>query len=248
MYTSAQFQSLLKRHPRLTKMDHNKYFRLVRRQVCGYDLWLQPIPGNGSCLFGSIVHQVLGIHPDDEVFASTTLHVRALIVDHLRKNFARYFDYLIPFAEDFVEHGFVDEYDRVWQYLDLLADNRFWGGEECLSVACELYNISITVWDERIDRFREYSNGAPVARKVSIFYTGSHYDSVTFLSSCDNKKPSGSVDIPMTQHVLKVKPFYGQTAVYQSVLHQLGISQDDAIVATLCTAVVRRESRADFGK
>lgn len=220
-------------------MAPEKFFRLAHRQADGYDLWLQRIPGNGSCLFGSLVHQVLGIHPDEEIFLSTSLHVRALIVDHLRRNFARYYEYLVPFAEDFVRHGFVDEYDRVWKYLDLLSDSQFWGGEECLSVACELYGINITVWDERTGRLREYLNESPDARQIAVFYTGLHYDSVMFAAHMDNTDSFGAIDISSARQVLKVKPYYGQMAFYQSVLHQLGIIQDSATVATLRSAVLR---------
>lgn len=214
-------------------MAFRESFRLVCREVGEYNLWVQCIPGDGSCLFGSLVHQVFGIHPAEKDFLFVASRMRESIVDHLRRNFSRYWEYLVPFAEDFVKDGYVDIYDRVWRYLELLSDNRFWGGEECLSVACELYDIIITVWDERSGRFMEYFGGSPMAKKVAICFSGVHYDSVLFASHTSFCDTNGSINIPRTSDMIRVQPFYGDVSVYQSFLHQLRIRQDDSEITIL---------------
>lgn len=213
------------------------YFRLLPRQIGEFSLWLQRIPGDGNCLFGSLVHQIMGIHPEESTFSAAVSQVRASIVVYLRNNFSRYWAYLVPFAEDFVKQDFVDVYDRVWKYLELLAQEGFWGGEDCISVACDLYNVSITVWDERTARIIEYPNKSLSARKIAMYYTGAHYDSVLFFARIDRQKPERSVDIPRAGHGLKVVPFYGQHAIYQSFLHQIGVPPDDSAVSALIAVI-----------
>lgn len=218
------------------------FFRFTCRRVGESNLWLQRIPGDGNCLFGSLVNQILGIHPAESTFPVQVSQMRASIVEHLRRNFSRYWSFLVPFAEDAIKHGFVDVYDRVWQYLDLLSRDGTWGGEECISVAGELFDVCITVWDERSGQFREYSVDSPTARKVAVYYTGSHYDSVVFRTQTDLQDCAGSVDIPGARRMLKILPFFGNLSVYRSFLHQLRLVSDEKEANELRLVVLKLAS------
>lgn len=214
-------------------------FRLLCRRIGAYDHWLQRIPGDGNCFFGSLVHQIHGVHPKEPSFSTEVIHMRASIVAYLRSNFSQYWTYLVPFAEDFVNHDYTDVYDRVWKYLELLSHDGFWGGEVCLTAACVLYNVKATVWEERTGHYREYPNASPSARGISLYYTGAHYDSLLFSARTDLRDLIDSVDIPRAGDMLRVVPFCGQFSVYQSFLHQMRVPQDESSSATLRSVVLK---------
>lgn len=98
------------------------------------ELKVQVIPGDGSCLFGSLLHQLLGILPEDSGYHSSVRVLRRMVVMLIQRNLERF-------------SGFFDTHrsssiDRILQ--DLESGNA-WGGQECIMAVSELFDVQINV-------------------------------------------------------------------------------------------------------
>lgn len=125
------------------------------------------IPGNGSCLFASIVHQVfnISISAEEEKFVEKTNDIRAQVVSYIDENFSRFALALrgrIWDREDEIKKRkpkkkgkskkkITDEEvdEKCRKFLkDELSQPSCWGGHESLAAVSELLKINILVFQE----------------------------------------------------------------------------------------------------
>ena len=163
---------------------------LHRYDFRGTILWVQDIPGNGDCLFGSIVHQLYGLHPIDnlDLFESSTLRLRKQVVAYLREHIHEFYHFLLPFAGDHDPEG------TVMGFLDHLSKSGVWGGEETLYVICRKFNVNVEVWNSRSGRVLPYHCMDNVSvGTIRLLYTGVHYDSIVYVGDPPGYPNSGKL-------------------------------------------------------
>lgn len=196
-------------------------------------VWIQPIPGDGNCLYGSLVHQLWKINPTDPQFLSSAFQMRSILVEFIKNNLPRYWDHLLPFAEDFIKLDGLDDYHAVQKYVALLGCNGTWGGEESISAACEVFAVNVIVWQESTGQSLTYYASEASDKTITMLYTGAHYDSVLWTSYAAS---TGAPNLLVSRGdaILSVTPFFGYPeSLYKSFLHQLQISPDENALETL---------------
>lgn len=211
----------------------NTRFQLAYRSMLGGKIWVQRIPGDGNCLYGSLVHQLWRIHPTDPRFSEAALQMRTVLVEFIR-NLPRYWDHLLPFAEDLIKSDCLDDYDRLRKYLTLLARDGIWGGEESLSAACEVFAVNIVVWQQCTGQPITYYSSQTSTTTVTLCYTGTHYDSVLWTTKVTLENETDVRLVDRGGEILKVTPFSGfPGSLYQAFLHQLHILPDEGALNIL---------------
>lgn len=207
------------------------------------NLWIQKIPGDGNCLFGSLAHQLLDVHPLEETFFFVVAQLRASVVRFIREHLDRFQNYLIPFAEDYVDVSLNAE-EKVMRYLDLLSVNGTWGGEECISAVSELLSAAITVWDSRTCRRIEYLPASihhTAPKRANIYYNGTHYDSISWVSDLSLFSSESVVaSVETASKVFDVIRFDTHPySLIKSFLHQLHIPCSESEAAMLHAALIK---------
>lgn len=152
--------------------------------ISGNRFWLLCIPGDGNCLFGSVVHQLYGVTPTHQLFSSYKRQLREAAVQEIWDHIEEYHDQLIIYAEDTIKED-VPAGIKVRRYLNELRTEGVWAGAECIAAICNRHQIAITVYQDncRIDFTPTRSESAECAT-YKIFYRGvvngvrTHYDSV----------------------------------------------------------------------
>jgi hypothetical protein len=139
-------------------------------------LTVQPMEGDGNCLFRSVSDQVYGT-PDHHAL------VRSSCMDYIESE-ARYF---MPYIEG-GEEGFR-------RYIAAKRLDGTWGDDPEIQACCELYNRSAEIWAfdgeagaQRLRTFHEVPSGggrALLPMRLS-FYGGGHYDSIRCLEDDDD--------------------------------------------------------------
>lgn len=160
--------------------------------------------------------------------------MRTDLVEFIRNNLPRYWDHLLPFAEDLIKTDCLDNYDRLRKYIALLAHDGTWGGEESLSAACELFAVNIIVWQKCTGRSIAYFSSVASNKTISLLYTGAHYDSVLWTTQVALGNGADVLLEARGGEILKVTPFSGcPSSLYRAFLHQLHISPDNDALDTL---------------
>lgn len=157
----------------------------VLQNVYGDIFWLLPIPGDGNCLFGSVIHQLCCASPNHQHFGAYRSQLRDAAVSELRNRIDFYVDYLAVSAEEAFEDP-SPVANKIERFLVALESDGFWGGEESLAAICNLHQVAITV--HQINGTIEFTPTVSENqswRVLDIFYRNlpgfvekTHYDSV----------------------------------------------------------------------
>lgn len=110
----------------------------------GNRYWLLCIPGDGDCLFGSLVHQMYGVTPKNRLFKPYSEQLREIAVREIRSRIEYYYESLVPYACEFVS-GAMSLDDRVQSYLEMLRSPGVWAGTECISAISNYFRVSIHI-------------------------------------------------------------------------------------------------------
>lgn len=157
----------------------------VLQNAYGDIFWLLPIPGDGNCLFGSVIHQLCCASPNHQHFGAYRSQLRDAAVSELRNRIDFYVDYLAVSAEEAFEDP-SPVANKIERFLVALESDGFWGGEESLAAICNLHQVAITV--HQINGTIEFTPTVSENqswRVLDIFYRNlpgfvekTHYDSV----------------------------------------------------------------------
>lgn len=172
----------------------------------GNQYWLLSIPGDGDCLFGSLVHQLYGVTPKNALFKPYSRQLRHIAVQEIKSNIEHYYENVVYYANELVL-GDMPLAERINAYLNLLDSSGVWAGTESIAAISNHFKVGITVHqDNACMRFSpiEADDMDPQLQIINIFYRGSsegkgrggersHYDSVVCfrpfdftLSPCQN--------------------------------------------------------------
>ncbi|XP_058450789.1 uncharacterized protein LOC131430108 [Malaya genurostris] len=143
--------------------------------------WVQCIPGDGNCLYGSLVHQIYGVSPDNTLFKRYIVQLRESVVSEIKRNLHLYYASLSINACEVIS-GNLSESQKVEEYLQQLLCSGFWGGEESLSAIANLHQMGITVYQEN-SQFHFLPQSGVETSHCKVFFRGpgdikNHYDSV----------------------------------------------------------------------
>lgn len=102
-----------------------------------------PIPGNGSCLFASISHQ---LYASCQNIQKQAADLRVRVVHHIRSNYAQFAIALK--ARVLEEHNAESMYasdDEAHKIIDKLLDSKFFGGSETLLAVYQIFKCNILI-------------------------------------------------------------------------------------------------------
>lgn len=236
----------------------------------GNRFWLVAAPGDGSCLFGSIVHLIYGMTPKHPLFGSYCLQTRLAAVSEIRNNIAYYYAQLVAHAaEEFRDYDWSSEY-KVERYLENLETPGFWGGEESISALATHFQVAFVVHQEGGSKieFKPAHSESNILPRYHLYYrvftppptTGSqveselpstaiaHYDSVLFLRDARSTLESISgedVQLPSLSYPVRVKWFRGDDALLCSLVHQLTKADPSSETLYLLRCLIADELEGD---
>lgn len=162
-------------------MDTSNKISLTLQGV-GKHLEIVPIPGDGGCLFGSLLHQLFGMDTEGDFYQEAIKNLRRLVVLHIRKNKTRFIPCFCPEdgrnSDDFFERSLIS-----------LENGELWGGEETIVAVSEIFHVEVVVVQNfavlRYGNAQENGNN-----EIWIYYhehdrfgagdgNRNHYDSIT---------------------------------------------------------------------
>eukprot|EP00388_Colpodella_angusta_P012786 GDKJ01032315.1.p1 GENE.GDKJ01032315.1~~GDKJ01032315.1.p1 ORF type:complete len:318 (+),score=63.06 GDKJ01032315.1:24-956(+) len=176
--------------------------QILIAQLKSESLVLYPVPGDGNCLFSSVLHQ-LYIHkllhlidlPNKSVACfwndfDNILFFRRLVIDNMRNNIDDYAPFLIGDGVTDVDVYFVD-------MISPESCRKAWGGECELKSICNLFGINIQVFNADSLRPMEFEGSQSTQgedREVKTLKIalrrkalgGAHYDSSDLLPKNDD--------------------------------------------------------------
>ncbi|XP_063219784.1 uncharacterized protein LOC134529523 isoform X2 [Bacillus rossius redtenbacheri] len=144
------------------------------------------IPGDGSCLFHALCHQLTGADPSSPAAWERAQQLRRYVVRHIRDHLD---DYRVQLEDTLAElaprYGRPDQAGRfpdeaVDRYLrDLGRAGGSWGGLETLQAVAALYQIEVVVHQHmRRPVIVRPLIGRPTRARAHVLYSGVHYDSL----------------------------------------------------------------------
>lgn len=148
------------------------------------------IPGDGSCLFGALAHQIWMHKIGSKNHIKATKTLRETVVNYILDNF--------PFFERYLQ-GRVYEIKSKNEITDLamecklfarfgLSNNKTWGGVETLMAVSNLYQTNVVVFNEEgiCTKYKKsdeiYQKSIVIAQRIGLNENGeqirNHFDSV----------------------------------------------------------------------
>lgn len=203
----------------------------------GDRFWLMVIPGDGDCLFGSIVHQIYGMTPAHPLFKSYSHQIRITAVAEIRRNLPYYYDQVASHAADECLQAtdellqYLSVSDQVEWYLAKLETPGFWGGEESISALANHYQVIFTLHQEEgtAIEFRPSDSGMLHLPRYDLYYRSlappvqlfreiesnlprvkTHYDSVVCIrkaGSTLDRSTGVIVQLPSLNYPVRVRWF-----------------------------------------
>ncbi|KAE8743404.1 hypothetical protein FOCC_FOCC011009 [Frankliniella occidentalis] len=129
--------------------------------VGGGTVTVATMPGNGHCLFASLVHQLYGTPPTSPDFEQQVFTLRRRVVQHIREQLngdeSEHWtmvleNILLDLTNRFPEHEEVDGHlqavplaTRIQRFLTALESTAEWGAGETLRAVAEMENVTIRV-------------------------------------------------------------------------------------------------------
>lgn len=183
----------------------------------GTRFWVLRIPGDGDCLFGSVVHQVYGVTPTHHLFRHYKRQLREAAVNEIMENFELYADQLVIFAEESIQENSSMEV-KVRKYLENMWSDGVWVGADTIAALCNCLQIAITVYqDNGKIEFTPTRSENEEWPSYKIFFRDvingirTHYDSV--LCFRPQELPSFELDNLETYNVMLYNSTTNVTAV-----------------------------------
>ncbi|KAJ1522321.1 hypothetical protein ONE63_002617 [Megalurothrips usitatus] len=162
------------------------------------------IAGDGACLFASLAHQLRGFTPGSGDHVESTKIIRGEIANYISSNFDYFEVFLLAMLQErspqFDHLLYYDGYGRNCgmrvinprnafnQFIDQLRTDTFFGSDECLAAAADLYGVDIFVHQDRAQCIPVISRfPADSASEVHVAFHAAekHYDSVI---ECNGQK------------------------------------------------------------
>lgn len=146
---------------------------------------VQVIPGDGSCLFGSIAHQLFRYDVTSAMHTSHTRALRVMVVECIRDNIddVRFVDLIkLRMQSEFRLFCCDDDGRNASTFLSILKNDRTYGASESLLAIAILFECEIVVYREGGFRTIVSDENSIPSVQISVVYRGqfgswNHYDS-----------------------------------------------------------------------
>lgn len=155
------------------------------------------IPGDGSCLYGALAHQLWMYKIDGQKHIEATKQLRADVVEHILSNFS-FFEHHIKDRVYEVKNSkeITDMSMECKMYVrHVLSNAKTWGGVETLLAVSNLYSTNIVVFNEDgiCTKYKKadecYARSITIAHRFGLNAEGlkirNHYDSVFDVNASD---------------------------------------------------------------
>lgn len=186
------------------------YFHLIENE--SLSLKIANIPPDGSCLFGSIVHQLFAYKINSDDHRNKTKELRASVVDYISRNYLSFKYELQGRVYEDMNADLVNDLDKECRNIfeTYLPLNDYYGGAETLKAVQEMLHVNIIAFYEQgTCEFSRPFNDA-YTRTLILAYKLSnsgdeydHYDSVYDISSNEILK---SIEFLLNNLQKKEKP------------------------------------------
>lgn len=156
---------------------------------------VRPIPADGNCLFGAIVHQYYRSEVGQDIYIKQVGDLRQQVVSHIKSNLKRFerelYGRLYKQREGKVEKlGKIQNIEKQCnEFLDeYLSKDHHWGGAEANAAVSELLKANIIIFNECGEvRFANsfepsYEEVILLVHRLSKNNIRNHYDSIVKLS------------------------------------------------------------------
>lgn len=144
-------------------------------------LTVTKIPGDGNCMFASIVHQIYHYPTDSKEHEAATKQLRADVVAHilLPENFDAFLFTLKDRVYDIkTKDEIIDMNTECKNYVqNTLSKNGVWGGHETIMAASRIYGKNIVTFDESGSYYITGNRNSMYDETIALAYHIGHYDS-----------------------------------------------------------------------
>lgn len=145
------------------------------------------IEGDGSCLFGSIAHQLFNSKVSSEEHVQKTKQLRKDVVLHINKNLSRFENVLKGrIYERKMKMPVDDIQSECYNFVNFhLTESSCFGGTESLEAISQLYGINIVIISENEVYLGSTFNSNNKHSIVIVYRNRIHYDSSVDLNNED---------------------------------------------------------------
>lgn len=153
------------------------------------------MPGDGSCLFHSITHQLFGHKACSVQHQKASKQLRQEVVKHIKAHFSSYESELKGRVYETVNEDKIEDMNSECLFIlnNCLPDNSFYGGSETLKAVCDMHHVNILVFMEENTCYFSSVFNEIYDRTLILAYRSNamegnekiynHYDSVCDISS-----------------------------------------------------------------
>lgn len=180
----------------LTSNDQTEEMEFQLTENQPYSLKVAKIPANGSCLFGTLVHQLFGHKIDSNEHEEATKQLRQRVVEHISEHFSSFEGAIQCRVEDEYSLSIIEDNKKACQIFvnDYLSRDDCWGGQETIQAVQEMYRVNILIFRESstYNYFQRFDE--PNTRILMLAYrlgnklnrhSHNHYDSVCNIDTDD---------------------------------------------------------------
>lgn len=179
--------------------DHQEKMRCIPMQNTNACITIATIPGDGDCLFGSIVHQIFRYPVNSKLHKNAAKQLRTDVVHHIlaEENFVSFQKLLMDrILETKSKNQIVDSTAECKKFVtDFLSQKGAWGGAESIKAISDLYRTNIITFyeDESVyfvgGKEGAYNQTIAIAFRIGFVDNGkpirNHFDSVCNMNSSD---------------------------------------------------------------
>lgn len=170
----------------------NIYFSLVKSPR---QLTVAEIPGDNSCMFGALSHQLYNYKITSNEHSQVTKKLRKDVVEHILKseNFPSFEYHLRDRVYEIKNQKDITNMTTECKLFvrHVLSNNKTWGGMETLLAVSELHSTNIVVFNEdgicvKYKRAgQNYDRSIAIAHRLGLNGERNHFDSVSDIGSAD---------------------------------------------------------------
>lgn len=175
-------------------LSHNDETEQMRYQFGEHEsnlLTVTKIHRDGSCLFGSLAHQLFANKVNSSVHAKATKRLRKDVVDYISHQYESFKFELQGRVYEEINAEAIHDLDRECKaILNNLREDQYWGGSETLKAVQQMHHVNILIFNEQgsCSFFNQFSEENTRTITLAFRFTNGsnefdHYDSVCDISS-----------------------------------------------------------------
>lgn len=175
----------------LSHNDHTEQMDFELMEHESQSLKIATIARDGSCLFGSLAHQLFAHQISSNQHIETTKQLRMNVVEYISHHYKSFEFELKGRVYEEVNAASITDLDKECKMIleNCLPLDKYWGGAETLKAVQEMYHVNILIFNEHgtcffFNHFNEANTRTLIlAFRFTVSNERDHYDSVCDISS-----------------------------------------------------------------